>query len=118
VGRARRAPSRIISSLLAEIFRRSGLRSDTDDNTTPAMAAYVSETARVEIVDLVEHFYGVVARRPDAIALEALDTCLTYGELDAISNRLAHRLRSLGVDRDCRVGISLDRGPAELVALL
>jgi non-ribosomal peptide synthetase component F len=52
------------------------------------------------------------------MAVEASDGNLSYGELDVLSNQLAHRLRSLGVERESRVGISLPRGALELVAML
>lgn len=103
---------------MTQISRTPGFRSDAGDYAVPAIAARAPETLPGEIGDLVEHFYGVAARRPHGIALEAFDRCLTYAELDAITNRLAHRLRSLGVDRESRVGISLNRGAAELIAFL
>ncbi|MFM0236490.1 AMP-binding protein, partial [Paraburkholderia sediminicola] len=47
--------------------------------------------------------------RPDAIAVCCDGGSLTYAQLDAWSNRIAHRLIALGVQRDERVGVSLDR---------
>src|SRR5271169_6932850 len=43
---------------------------------------------------------------------------LTYAELNARANRLAHHLRALGVRPDNRVAIALPRGIDLLVALL
>jgi amino acid adenylation domain-containing protein len=42
----------------------------------------------------------------------------SYGELDALSNRLAHALRERGVGRGQRVGLCLERGIDMFVALL
>jgi amino acid adenylation domain-containing protein len=43
---------------------------------------------------------------------------MTYGELNAAANRLAHRLRSLGVGPDGLVAVHLERSPRMVVALL
>ena len=43
---------------------------------------------------------------------------LTYGELDARANRLARRLRRLGVGPEARVGLCVERSPEMVVALL
>ncbi|MGK5533235.1 amino acid adenylation domain-containing protein [Streptomyces sp. URMC 129] len=63
-------------------------------------------------------FEEQAARTPDAGALTCAGTTLTYAELDARANRLAHRLRRLGVGPDTLVGICLDRSPEMVVALL
>ena len=57
-------------------------------------------------------------RRPDAIAVESDQGRLTYAELEARANRLAHELVARGVERETRVGVCLDRSPDLLVALL
>jgi amino acid adenylation domain-containing protein len=46
------------------------------------------------------------------------DDSLSYGELNARANRLAHRLIAEGVKPDGRVGICVERGPAMIVGLL
>jgi amino acid adenylation domain-containing protein len=57
-------------------------------------------------------------RTPAAPALSCADGTLTYREFDERSNRLAHHLRQLGVDRDVVVAISLDRSLDHYIALL
>src|ERR1039458_4435855 len=68
--------------------------------------------------DLVEVFARTVARRASHVAVEGPEGMLTYGELDKRSNQLANRLRSLGVENESRVGISLPRGALELLTML
>lgn len=58
------------------------------------------------------------AERPDAIALVHRGTCLTYGELNAEANRLAHHLIALGVRPDDRVALCVERGISMVVGLL
>ncbi|HEX7243138.1 MAG TPA: amino acid adenylation domain-containing protein, partial [Longimicrobiaceae bacterium] len=55
------------------------------------------------------------ARTPGAPAVASRAGVLTYGELDARADRLAERLRALGVGPERRVALLLERGP-ELVA--
>ena|GEM_PF-1264499 len=56
-------------------------------------------------------------RWADRIAVTCGAESLTYRELEARSNRLAHRLQNLGIGRDVAVGIMVERGVNLLVAL-
>ncbi|HET6232766.1 MAG TPA: amino acid adenylation domain-containing protein, partial [Longimicrobiaceae bacterium] len=55
---------------------------------------------------------------PDAVAVGSGDARMTYAELDARSNRLARHLRARGVGAETRVGLSMERGPELVVALV
>jgi amino acid adenylation domain-containing protein len=59
-----------------------------------------------------------VAKTPDAVALSHEGETLSYTELNARANRLAHHLRGLGVRPDDRVAICAERGPAMVTGLL
>jgi amino acid adenylation domain-containing protein len=59
-----------------------------------------------------------VARSPDRDALVSSRGRITFAELDARANRLAHHLRAVGVERGARVAVCLPRTPELLVALL
>ncbi|WP_217578901.1 non-ribosomal peptide synthetase, partial [Mesorhizobium sp. GbtcB19] len=63
-------------------------------------------------------FEDQARRTPDAIALVQGDVELSYGELNARANRLAHRLIALGVKPDDRVGLCVERSPAMMIGLL
>ena len=79
-----------------------------------------NETATAFPADKCVHqlFEEQVARTPDAIAVVSEDEELTYAELNAKANRLAHHLRDLGVKPDDRVAICLERGFEMIVAML
>nr|WP_283093963.1 non-ribosomal peptide synthetase [Pseudomonas sp. MWU12-2345] len=55
---------------------------------------------------------------PEATALIFGDAQLTYAELERRANRLAHRLRALGIGPEVPVGIAVDRGLEMVVGLL
>ncbi len=57
-------------------------------------------------------------RRPDAVALAAAEGCVTYGELEARANRLAHELRARGVGAETATGLLVERSPGMVVATL
>lgn len=59
-----------------------------------------------------------VERTPDAIAVIYENQRLTYRELDDRANQLAHYLQAQGVQPETLVGISLERVPVMLVAML
>ncbi|MEU5018279.1 non-ribosomal peptide synthetase [Streptomyces angustmyceticus] len=65
-----------------------------------------------------ELFEERVRERPDAVALTAGEQSLTYAELNAEANRLARRLKGLGVGPDTLVAVCLERGPDMVVGLL
>ncbi|RKH75115.1 amino acid adenylation domain-containing protein, partial [Corallococcus sp. AB032C] len=59
-----------------------------------------------------------VERTPDAVALAFEGRTLTYRELDARANQLAHALIARGVGPEVRVGLLLERSLELVVALL
>ncbi|HEV3052756.1 MAG TPA: amino acid adenylation domain-containing protein, partial [Longimicrobium sp.] len=65
-----------------------------------------------------ELFEAQVERTPGAVAVSFEGEQVTYAELDARANRLAHHLRDLGVGPDARVGLCLERGVDAIVGLL
>src|SRR5271169_2335715 len=57
-------------------------------------------------------------RTPDSVAVECQGRALSYAELDARSNQLAHYLRQRGVHPEHLVGVFLERSVEMVVALL
>ncbi|HEX3155301.1 MAG TPA: amino acid adenylation domain-containing protein, partial [Candidatus Angelobacter sp.] len=67
----------------------------------------------------VHHLFEEQAERmPEQVAVIDGEQQLTYGELNRRSNRLAYRLRALGVRPDDRVAICMERSPQLIVGVL
>ena len=65
-----------------------------------------------------ELFEAQADRAPDAIAVVYEDQQLSYGELNARANQLAHYLRGLGVGPETLVGLCVERSVEMVVGLL
>ncbi|HEY6921962.1 MAG TPA: condensation domain-containing protein, partial [Steroidobacteraceae bacterium] len=65
-----------------------------------------------------ESIEAQAARQPQAPALIYQDQCLSYAELNARANQLAHYLLSLGVRPDDRVALCMERSLDMVVGLL
>ncbi|WP_345303642.1 amino acid adenylation domain-containing protein, partial [Lysobacter hankyongensis] len=63
-------------------------------------------------------FAAQAARTPDAVAVRFDDAQLTYAQLDARANQLAHALRHAGIGPERIVAVALPRSIDMLVALL
>ncbi|HET8797068.1 MAG TPA: condensation domain-containing protein, partial [Thermoanaerobaculia bacterium] len=91
----------------------------SDDERRRVLLA-LNDTATDRPAETLVHalFEKQAAAQPDAIAVVHDDRSLTYGELNDLANRIAHRLLTLGVQPDDRVALCADRSPETIAALL
>ncbi|HYH78482.1 MAG TPA: amino acid adenylation domain-containing protein, partial [Longimicrobium sp.] len=79
-----------------------------------------NDTAAEYPADVCIHalFEAQAERAPGATAIVSINGEVTYAEMNARANRLAHHLRTLGVGPDARVAICVERGPEMIVGML
>ncbi|MYV64033.1 amino acid adenylation domain-containing protein, partial [Streptomyces sp. SID4931] len=101
-------PRRPISTIgLLDEGERQLVLEQWNDTATDTVAASVPA-----------RFAAQVARTPDAVAVSAGQSRLTYRELDEASDRLAHRLVTLGVRAEDRVAVFQERSATLVVSIL
>ena len=100
----------------AQLVAALALLGDAERAQVLALAA--GGTARLPSSPVHYAFEEHAAAAPQALAVAAGTERLTYGELNEAANRLAHRLRALGVGRDQAVALCVDRSPGAIVGLL
>ncbi len=111
-------------ALLASACARPDAPMGSLSLTSPAMRArilreFARESAPRAVQRSIDAEISAVARTaPAAPAVAAEGRTLTYGELEARSNRLARHLRRLGVGPGTFVGLYLDRSVEMLVGIL
>lgn len=86
----------------------------------PRGASVLSEVHEQTIERCAHHIFEErAALHPDAVAVVYEGEQLTYGELDELSNRVAHCLMArYGAGPDRRIGLCVERSVAMLVGLL
>ena len=101
-------PSRRLSRLplLTAGERHALLHADDGGARRPAAAC---------VPPLIE---AQASRAPETVAVVFGDSALTYGELDARANQLAHRLRRHGVGPDVVVALCVDRSLEMVIGVL
>ncbi|MCF5723656.1 non-ribosomal peptide synthetase, partial [Pseudomonas syringae] len=84
-----------------------------------ALKQWAAEPAAVHSHELLPTLIARhAAQRPDAPAAECQGAVLSYGELDARANCLAHHLIAQGAGPEVLIGVALERSLDVLVALL
>ena len=110
----------LLESILENPAERIGyLRICAGDEKRRLLVEWNSETS-VYATDRSIHqlFEARAEQTPDAVALVFEDQRLTYRDLNARANQLAHYLQRLGVGPETPVGVCLDRSAEMIVALL
>jgi amino acid adenylation domain-containing protein len=77
-----------------------------------------THTAYPQDMSVHQMFEHQVERTPDSIAVVFEEQALTYRELNARANRLAHFLRGFGVGPEVTVGLCVERSLELMVGLL
>jgi amino acid adenylation domain-containing protein len=85
---------------------------------TTALNALHSPLPAPPFVSVPTGFSLCAGQFPDELALRDPAQHLSYAELDARSNQLAHYLRAQGVGREDRVALYLDRSASMVLAML
>ncbi|HYH79466.1 MAG TPA: amino acid adenylation domain-containing protein, partial [Longimicrobium sp.] len=110
---------RLLAQVAADPDRRVSRLELMESAERARVVAWNRTTARYPADRCIHQlFEAQAARTPDAPAVLFGDLALTYRELDARANRLAHRLRGLGVGPEVRVGLCQERGPELMVSIL
>ncbi len=90
-----------------------------DDERETILQTWSSTGPADRSTDCLHHlFESQVVKTPNAVAVQFGSLEMTYQELDAKAERLAERLRHLGVGPESLVGVCLERSPESIVGLL
>ncbi|HEX6342484.1 amino acid adenylation domain-containing protein [Umezawaea sp.] len=110
----------LLDGVLADPARPVALVPVLTDAERARVLTGVNDTAlALPPVLVAHHAFAEHARRdPDAVAVVGGGAELSYGTVDRLANRLAHRLVAQGVGPDVPVVLRLPRSPELLVAML
>ncbi|MCA1676159.1 MAG: amino acid adenylation domain-containing protein, partial [Actinobacteria bacterium] len=110
---------RLLAGIAAEPDRPVGeLSMMTQAETHQVLEAWNDTDREVPAATVTSLFAAQVARTPEATAVATDEVSLSYAELEARANRLAHRLVRLGVGPECPVGLLMERSVDLVVAEL
>ncbi|WP_152446904.1 non-ribosomal peptide synthetase, partial [Janthinobacterium sp. HH01] len=112
--------TRLLEAIVADPERRIRDLDMLDDAERRQMLVEWNDTARDyrSASMMPALFEERAAASPESVALVYAEEQLTYGELNARANRLAHHLRTLGVGPDVLVGLCVERSLEMVVGLL
>ncbi|MGY4310271.1 amino acid adenylation domain-containing protein/non-ribosomal peptide synthase protein (TIGR01720 family) [Bradyrhizobium sp. USDA 4369] len=105
----------LLDDLSRDADRPVGALGTRGASTPPALHSAQTEPLDRSICDV---FARQVEQRPDATAIVDGDRKITYGELDASSNRLAQHLVTLGLRSGQSVAMVLPRGSDQVITML
>jgi amino acid adenylation domain-containing protein len=113
-----RALAAFVTSAAADVNMPVADVALTADVASKGLAALAGPSPKQRPSIVTRLFEDAASRSPTATAVVAPDATLTYAELDSRANRLAHRLRTLGVGRETAVGLCMERSANSIVAIL
>ena len=103
---------------MSQLEENVGLTLEQTRGRSPQLHREGSGQVRTEPRPIHRRIEEQAERTPDAIAVSSAGDALSYAELNARANRLARRLRGLGVGPEVLVGLCAGRGVELVVALL
>ncbi|KAB2345061.1 non-ribosomal peptide synthetase, partial [Actinomadura rudentiformis] len=109
---------RFLEAFAADSGQAIGAVELAGEDERARLAAWNDTAAELRPGTLPELFEAQAARTPDDVALVWGDLSLTYAELNARANRLAHELIARGVGPEDRVALVLPRIPEIVVSIL
>ncbi|MFH9729749.1 non-ribosomal peptide synthase/polyketide synthase [Streptomyces sp. NPDC017260] len=110
---------RLLRAVVADPGRRIGqVDVLSAEELRALLPAPTDRSGRPPASSLTELFERRVRANPAAVALTDGEVTLTYGELNARANRLAHALIDRGVGPEQRVALALPRSAEQVVAVL
>lgn len=109
---------RVLRSIAADISTRHEANDYLSDIEHERLLVTWNKTESKPSACLHELFEAQAARTPDAEAVACGGERLSYSELNNRADRLANRLRALGVGPEVLVAVMLERSTDMLVALL
>ncbi|SUD40757.1 amino acid adenylation domain-containing protein [Ectopseudomonas mendocina] len=110
---------RLLQALCADAQRCIGELPLLDASEVAEVEAWNDPTPVPNDIQLLpERIAEQACLRPEAVALVHGQQRLSFAELEARANRLAHQLIARGVGAEVRVGVALERGIELFVALL
>jgi len=109
----------LLRGIAAGARRRCGEYDLLDDAERRQVVVDWNATAAPFLIEPVHRRIEAQARTtPEAVAVQAEGTSITYGELDRRANSLAHWLRGRGVHADSIVGVAMERSIDLVVAVV
>ncbi|WP_042551213.1 AMP-binding protein, partial [Ralstonia solanacearum] len=108
---------RVLQAIVAAPGSRISVIDLLDDDDRRLLQGWNATAQPVPEASIPALFEQQAARAPEAVAIVCDDRRLTYAELNARANRLAHHLIGLGVRTEDRVAVLLDDSTDFVIAI-
>jgi amino acid adenylation domain-containing protein len=118
-GYAREAVASLVKALTGDAAEEARHLRVMDSEEHDRLLQWGANVQRYPDAEPVHRMFERQAQaRPEAVALVSGDRSLSYRELNAQANRLAHRLQREGISRGAKVGLCVERDVDMVVGVL